>query len=168
MPHSIMPHSINALSCLKRLIVPALAWLMLSGASVAEAQSNQTPSIQDKVNQKVRSGKAEFETTCAICHGSDAKGHGPFSLFMTKRVPDLTQLAKSNNGDFPFIRIYEMMNGPGQIPGHDIREMPIWSDYYKDRAPKDLGPFYNYSDVLAYVNNKTMALLAYVATLQEK
>ena len=158
-----MPRSNAAICTLKHLILPALACIALSGAAAA-----QTQSVQDRVNQKQRSGKSEFEATCAVCHGNDAKGHGSFSLFMTKRVPDLTQLAKSNNGEFPFMRIYEMMNGPGQIPGHDIREMPIWSEYYKDRAPKDLGPFYNYSDMLTYVNTKTMSLLAYIATIQEK
>jgi hypothetical protein len=60
------------------------------------------------------------------------------------------------------------MNGLGQIPGHDIREMLVWSDYYKDHAAKDFGPFHNYSGVVTYENNKTISLLAYVATLQEK
>ena len=144
-----------------------VAGLMLGLAPHNAAQA-QVPSIQDKVSQKIKSGKAEFEATCAICHGSDAKGRGSFTLFMTKPVPDLTSITKRNNGEFPFMRLYEMMNGPGEIPGHAIREMPIWSEYYKDQAPKELGPFYNYSDVVAFVNTKTMSLLAYVASLHEK
>lgn len=151
----------------------ALALMAGSGASLtqpvlAQPVQNQPMSIQDKVAQKIKSGKAEFEATCAVCHGNDGKGHGPFSSFMTKRVPDLTAISKTNGGEFPFLRVYEILNGPGQIPGHDIRDMPVWGDYYKDHAAKDLGPFYNYSDVVTYVTTKTLSLLAYVGTLQEK
>ncbi len=162
-----MTKTVQSPSKASRPLLATIGLLFAFGLVTGTANA-QTMSIQDKANQKIKLGKAEFENTCAVCHGVDAKGNGPFTLFMTKRVPDLTVLAKTNGGEFPFLRIYEIMNGPGQIPGHDIREMPVWSDYYKENAAKDLGPFYNYSDVVTYVNNKTISLLAYVATLQVK
>ena len=153
-----------------------LVLVYLTGAANAQTANTQSTAqsnapamtIQDKANLKIKLGKAEFESTCAVCHGMNAKGNGPFTSFMSKRVPDLTVLANTNGGECPFVRNYEMKNGPGQIPGHDIREMPVWSDYYKEHAAKDLGPFYNYSDVVTYVTNKTISLLAYLATVQEK
>ena len=43
-------------------------------------------------------GKSEFQSSCASCHGTDAKGKGPVSDQLKIPPPDLTMLAKSNTG----------------------------------------------------------------------
>ena len=42
------------------------------------------------------SGKQLYSSYCALCHGSDGKGGGPFSPQLKVWPPDLTQLAKKN------------------------------------------------------------------------
>ena len=51
--------------------------------------------------ETVNVGKLEFETHCASCHGTDAKGKGPFVSNLKVAPPDLTLLAKRNAGGFP-------------------------------------------------------------------
>ncbi len=77
--------------------------------------------------QEVDVGKMEYQSSCAACHGIDAKGHGPVSKELKTRPPDLTVLTKNNNGVFPFNKVYEMIDGRNStITSHGTREMPIW------------------------------------------
>lgn len=69
-------------------------------------------------------GKMEYQSSCASCHGIDAKGDGPVSKELKTRPADLTVLAKSNNGVFPYNRVYEMVDGRNStISSHGTREM---------------------------------------------
>jgi mono/diheme cytochrome c family protein len=113
-------------------------------------------------------GKYDYETYCAVCHGLDGKGGGPFSMLVTKKVTDLTVLSKNNGGVFPFNRTYEAVDGSADIAGHGTREMPIWGDVYKEKASNQLGPYYTPSDSSSYVRGRILALIGYISTLQQK
>lgn len=113
-------------------------------------------------------GKHEFETYCALCHGKSGKGDGPFGGIINKKVADLTVLAKNNGGVFPFERAYETISGTAEVASHGTREMPIWGDHYSEKASRDLGPYYQPSDVSSYVRGKILALIGYISTLQAK
>ena len=118
--------------------------------------------------QGVDIGKQEYETYCAVCHGKAGKGDGPFSGLVNKKVPDLTGLAKANGGVFPFDRAYEIISGQQGVAGHGTREMPIWGDHYSEKAPRELGPYYQGADVASYVRGKILALIGYISTMQAK
>jgi mono/diheme cytochrome c family protein len=45
-------------------------------------------------------GKQEFEISCAVCHGMDAKGGGMVADALKVKPTDLTLLAKKNGGVF--------------------------------------------------------------------
>ena len=75
-------------------------------------------------------GKSEFQSSCASCHGTDAKGKGPVSDQLKIPPPDLTMLAKNNNGVFPTNAVYETIYGSKTIPAHGSREMPIWGERF--------------------------------------
>ena len=47
------------------------------------------------------SGKQMFKDYCAACHGMDGKGNGPATEFLKAPPPDLTTMAKRNDGKFP-------------------------------------------------------------------
>ncbi|MGB8574933.1 MAG: cytochrome c [Pseudolabrys sp.] len=77
--------------------------------------------------QGVDVGKMEYQSSCAACHGIDAKGNGPVSKDLKTRPADLTVLTKNNNGVFPHDRVYEMIDGRNStISSHGTREMPVW------------------------------------------
>lgn len=79
-----------------------------------------------------KSGQARFTQYCAVCHGASAKGDGPFANLMTTKPADLTMLAKNNNGEFPFGRVYDTIDGRNILAAHGTTDMPIWGREMKD------------------------------------
>lgn len=77
-------------------------------------------------------GKARFMENCAVCHGANAKGGGPFSDMLKSPPSDLTQLSKGAGGDFPFNRVYDAIDGRTAVMGaHGSKDMPIWGGEWK-------------------------------------
>jgi mono/diheme cytochrome c family protein len=75
-------------------------------------------------------GQTNFRMSCASCHGADGKGNGPVSGQLKVPPPDLTGLAKKNNGVFPVSRVYEIIDGRQAVMAHGTRDMPIWGFQY--------------------------------------
>ena len=119
-------------------------------------------------------GKAEYHSSCASCHGSEGKGTGPVSTGLKVPPPDLTVLAKKNNGVFPFNSVYEIIDGRKTVVAHGTRDMPIWGDRYAPEPSKGLIPrpsenilslFY---DPEAVVRMRILAVIDYLNRIQEK
>jgi hypothetical protein len=77
-------------------------------------------------SQDLDFGQAEFLSKCAACHGADGKGAGPLSATIKPKPPDLTILAKRNNGVFAAGIIYKKIDGREARTSHSSTEMPIW------------------------------------------
>lgn len=111
-------------------------------------------------------GKREYESNCANCHGVKGQGDGDYKPYLSKSPADLTTLARSNKGVFPYDRMYQVVDGRKQLPAHGRRDMPIWGDDYLAKARSD------YTDVAydqeAYVRTRIEALLDYVHRLQAR
>lgn len=109
-------------------------------------------------------GQREYEAKCAVCHGLDAKGRGPYAESLKQPVPDLTTLARRNGGLFPVARTYAQIEGAG--PGHGTREMPVWGLDYTAQAVEQLPDLpYNQAQ---FVRTRIMSLLEYLNQLQQK
>jgi mono/diheme cytochrome c family protein len=113
-------------------------------------------------------GKREYDSNCAACHGPKGTGDGPFVdlMYLGKRLPDLTTLAKRNNGVFPTARVYEIIDGRQEIKGHGPRDMPIWGRDYLEKMG-DTFAVYPY-DPEPIVRVRILALVDYIARLQAK
>lgn len=75
-------------------------------------------------------GHQEYLGYCATCHGTDAKGAGPMGNFLTVPPPDLTQLRKNNEAQFPFWRVFRAIDGREEVRAHGIRAMPVWGSHF--------------------------------------
>ena len=137
-------------------------------AAITIASGGQT------VAEVLDPGKAEYHSSCAPCHGSDGKGTGPVSAGLKVPPPDLTVLAKKNNGVFPFNSVYEIIDGRKTIIAHGTRDMPIWGDRYTPEPSKALIPrpsenilslFYHPE---AVVRMRILAVIDYLNRIQEK
>jgi mono/diheme cytochrome c family protein len=104
------------------------------------------------------SGKQLYSSYCAMCHGADAKGGGPFSTQLKAWPPDLTQFTKKNNGVFPSMHLSEVIDGEFDKPVHGSKEMPIWGPVFRSMAHG-----HNDSAQLR-INN----LVKYLESLQQK
>lgn len=107
-------------------------WLRTAGIGIAAIAV--TVSAQAAEQSVAGSGQARFNQYCAVCHGSGAKGDGPFANLMTTKPTDLTMLAKNNNGEFPFGKVYESIDGRSMLSAHGTTDMPIWGKELKDKG----------------------------------
>ena len=118
-------------------------------------------------------GKLEFQSSCASCHGTDAQCNGPISNQLKIPPPDLTTLAKNNNGVFPTDAVYETIDGRNSAYG--TREMPIWGDRFNPiyNLPHNVDPFYDSLDPSrelreVVVRTRILAVIDYLSRIQQK
>jgi mono/diheme cytochrome c family protein len=128
--------------------VAAVEWLMI----VATIIGFSTPASAQDINV----GKKDYQSSCAACHGLDAKGNGPVSKELKSRPADLTVLAKNNNGVFPYDGVYQMIDGRNMtVASHGTREMPIWG--YRFGPPQAFR-----------FKNRILAVINYLQSIQER
>jgi len=73
----------------------------------------------------IEAGKTLFLNSCWQCHGLNAKGFGPMAEMLAIETPDLTGLAKGNNGVFPTEAVAMQIDGRSPLLAHG-GEMPIF------------------------------------------
>ena len=113
-------------------------------------------------------GKAEFDNSCAQCHGPQGNGDGPMAAVLKSGAPDLTGLQKANGGVFPVSRVCQLIRGEGLKGAHGSDEMPAWGCRYSVNVPDMLGPCGMAADERAFVETRILALAEYIASLQQK
>jgi len=120
----------------------AFCCLSLAFLTPASAQNADTP-------------KTEYETSCAACHGIDAKGNGPLSKELRTPPTDLTVLARNNNGVFPEAMVNEMIDGRRIVPSHGTRDMPAWGYRF--------GPTHAFR-----YKERILSVIGYLKSIQQK
>jgi mono/diheme cytochrome c family protein len=116
--------------------------------------------------EKADVGKLEFEAHCAVCHGMDATGNGPYLSSLKVAPPDLTLIAKNNAGVFPADHLIDVIDGRAQVTSHGSRDMPIWGDRYAISAAEHFAgsPY----DQEAYIRGRVLILVDYLRRIQQK
>ena len=132
-------------------------------ATIAHAQQS------GPAGQNFDRGKYEYDAHCAACHGLSGKGGGHFVQLLKSGtvVPDLTELSKKNNGVFPFMHVYETIDGTRSVSAHGTKEMPIWGTRYKIEAGERIYDDFR-ADPEPFVRARLLALTEYVYRLQAK
>lgn len=105
------------------LIVVAVAPL---AAQESQPQVKQTPAAQTSP----ASGKEMFNSYCAACHGTDAKGDGPAAGALKQPPADLTALAKTNGGKYPSMKVTSILRGQAKVVAHGTQTMPVWGPVF--------------------------------------
>ncbi|MDU8911783.1 c-type cytochrome [Aestuariicoccus sp. MJ-SS9] len=113
-------------------------------------------------------GKFEYDNSCATCHGAGGKGDGPMLEHLMQRPSDLTMLSKNNGGVFPVSTVYETISGDNEIGAHGSRDMPAWGRTFRMRAEGDPDFFPGAADRAAYANIRILALIEFLASIQEE
>ena len=110
-------HAQHRIALFRRLL-PVLGMVM-GGAALAADDSVEA------------AGKARFMESCAVCHGTEAVGDGPYAGLLNKKPANLTLLAKNNGGEFPFNVVYDSIDGRGPNGAHGTKDMPVWGSNWK-------------------------------------
>jgi mono/diheme cytochrome c family protein len=104
-----------------------LSLCVLSGFTVGlcGGQEKQPQKIPEE-SSTLSSGAALYKQHCAVCHGDDLKGNGPFPP--PYRVPpDLTTLSRRHGGKFPEAYVSKVLRDGVKVPAHGPAEMPVWA-----------------------------------------
>jgi mono/diheme cytochrome c family protein len=123
--------------------------------------------------QQVDIGKAEYQSSCAACHGVDGKGTGPVAAALKTKPADLTTIAKENNGVFPFGHIYGVIDGRQKVKSHGARDMPIWGFRYSPPPVPGVNPVVPYFvdplyDREPIIRGRILAVIDYLYRIQVK
>jgi mono/diheme cytochrome c family protein len=95
-------------------------------------QEQTAPNSEEQFTRLIQpiDGPELFRAYCAPCHGLDAKGTGPAASALKAKVPDLTLLARKNQGQFPAADVREVILGDKILAAHGSREMPLWGPVF--------------------------------------
>jgi len=138
---------------MRKAVFWAACWFALLQAGAVSAQ---------QAGEEMGYGEAEYLNSCAACHGERGIGNGPLAPALTTRPADLTGLAQKNGGEFPYYRVFAVIDGRYVVPGHGDREMPVWGQQFIEEDVKTYGP--NGGEMVT--TERIHELAAYIATLQ--
>lgn len=102
-------------------------------------------------------GRFQYQTHCAVCHGVTGVGDGRMASELLVKPSDLTQLAKKNDGSFPFWEVYRVIDGRDEVEAHGSRAMPVWGAWFH---------VIEGSELLAV--GRILELIYYLKSIQEK
>jgi mono/diheme cytochrome c family protein len=98
-----------------------------------------------------------YRMYCATCHGRDGKGNGPVAPALKVAPPDLTILARRQNGVFPAAAVEATITGPVTVPAHGSDEMPVWGVIFRALDPSD-----------TRTRARIKSLVGYLQSIQQK
>lgn len=154
--------TVAALAMLTALSLPFPA----SAQNAASSSANRPGSTLSPRDVGSRDfGRREYERSCASCHGASGKGDGVLAGLLVKNPPDLTQLTRSNQGVFPFQRLYQVIDGEG-LAAHGTRDMPVWGREYRLEDGQYFFDSPTPYDPQALVRSRILGLLEYISRLQ--
>lgn len=118
-------------------------------------------------------GADEYRISCLSCHGVGGRGDGPLAKYLTVKPTDLTQLAKNNGGQYPnlkagtypFLRVYQIIDGRADVAVHGDRAMPVWGNRYLAEQPGGVTPYGGAYE--AVVRGRILELVYYIQSIQQ-
>ena len=85
-------------------------------------------------------GAGLYASYCAACHGDSAKGDGDMANVMTIPSPNLTLLAKNNDGVYPLLDVIHIIDGRTGVRSHG-GVMPVFGTAFSADGPSEADPY---------------------------
>ena len=137
-----------------RRMLCAVCVFQLAFTVVCAAQETTIKKVPMK-HVAAYSGESMYANYCAVCHGNNGKGNGPAAKALKIVPPDLTRLAKQNNGKFPDAHVYTVIRGDSNEPtAHGAKDMPLWGALFAESSaaiPPDVDVHQRISNLTRYV-----------------
>lgn len=108
-------------------------------------------------------GSDEYRVSCAACHGVGGRGDGPMAQYLNVPPSDLTTLSAKNEGKFPLLEVFQLIDGRAITGVHGTRAMPIWGDRYKAEMEDMYGPYGSETAV----RGRILQLIYYIQQIQQ-
>lgn len=116
------------------------------------------------INGALARGESTFQRFCSVCHGKDGKGEARYDRNHESTPSDLTQISHHNNGKFPWLKLYNVINKQEAVSAHEASDMPNWGNQFDLRnwGNEDDDKF---SEEVVY--GRIFALLVYINSIQD-
>jgi mono/diheme cytochrome c family protein len=112
-------------------------------------------------------GRAEYQRSCQACHGESGTGDGQMAKYLTIKPADLTALKKNNHGDYPFLKVFQTIDGRAVFKTHGEGPMPIWGDRYTVEADVQGADRFKAMTSEPIVRARILELTYYIQSLQQ-
>jgi len=150
------------MSIIKRILKSLVALIVLTIIFINPSLAEDIGKLTE-TDDLVIEGQKEFQQRCAVCHGEKGKGDGPYSFALVFKPADLTKLLIANEGHFPFIETFLIIDGRDMIKYHGTRLMPIWGDRYSQETWSSVSP----EHASTLVRGRIFELLMYLYSIQQ-
>lgn len=118
-------------------------------------------------------GADEYRMSCLSCHGVGGRGDGPLAQYLTVKPTDLTMLSRNNGGQYPnlkagtypFLRVYQVIDGRAAVALHGDRAMPVWGNRYLQDQPAAQSTYAGEYEKL--VRGRILELVYYIQSIQQ-
>lgn len=130
-------------------VVKVIAITSAMGSTTAHAQDTEV-------------GAQLYTDYCAACHGASGKGDGDMANVMTIPSPNLTLLAKENDGAFPMLDVIHVIDGRTGVRAHG-GAMPVFGKVFQTQADTGAG---GYGAVLES-RGRVLSLSMYLESIQQ-
>lgn len=107
-------------------------------------------------------GHELFMDYCAACHGESGKGDGGMAGIMTIPAPNLTLLAKNNDGAFPMLKVIHLIDGRTGMRAHG-GPMPVFGRVFMSEEPSAANPY----GTILESRGRVMSVAYYLETIQQ-
>jgi mono/diheme cytochrome c family protein len=120
-------------------------------------------------------GSDEYRVSCLSCHGVGGRGDGPLAKYLTVQPSDLTTLSQNNGGQypnlkagaFPFLRVYQVIDGRADVGAHGERAMPVWGNRYMMDQPS-MSVDGSYAGIYEKaIRGRILELVYYIQSIQQ-
>lgn len=113
-------------------------------------------------------GSDEYMISCLACHGVGGKGDGVMAEYLSVTPSDLTAIARENDGIFPLLEVFMVIDGRSVVGAHGVRqterwEMPVWGSRYQAHVDDKYGPYGGEQAVRA----RLLELVFYIQSIQQ-
>lgn len=133
-------------------LIPVLSSALILSSLTIFAASAQETDI----------GAGLFASYCSACHGATGMGDGDMADVVSIPSPNLTLLAKNNDGVFPMLEVLQVIDGRSGVRAHG-GAMPLWGQVFSDEVGDTAGP---YGSVLE-VRGRVLSLATYLQSIQQ-
>jgi hypothetical protein len=113
-------------------------------------------------------GQQEFMDSCAQCHGGSGMGEGPLAGYLNISIPDLTVIQRDNGGVFPVTALYRIIEGSDATGVHGSRDMPAWGSRFQARGALLANPDFLDEEAETYAQFRMLALIEFLASIQQE
>jgi mono/diheme cytochrome c family protein len=124
---------------MKRILATIVLVLFAALALGLAAQNPPAGKQSAPLILKSTYGADLYQFYCGSCHGATARG-GTARSARHPPAPDLTVLARQNNGVFPRERVRATITfgtGSGEIGAHGTADMPVWGTIFRGLDSND-------------------------------